>query len=309
MAVNKIYQDSIIAGGSIRDGQGKRIDTTYAKKSDIPDTYTKTEVNNLLVDKADIEDIPAPYILPTASVDTLGGVKIDGETINIDSNGKIFSKAMLLEENKDLNTLITPDITYYGTTTGGYTNLPIEGKSFNLQVLNAFNNSTDPAIVQQFTSEDGNIYVRAYYYNSNPDIGGSTGGGGGIEFPMGPEWTAWSKLATTNDIPSDTEKLTMSYADETLTFLYPDTSYGVVTFDLTPTNGTLEVTTPAIKKDTNKYKVVKNKDITYNYTAQGYKAKSDTVNVTEDTTITVVLEAGAGAGAGGDTGVEHITND
>lgn len=30
MAVNKIYQDSVIAGGSIRDGQGKRIDTTYA---------------------------------------------------------------------------------------------------------------------------------------------------------------------------------------------------------------------------------------------------------------------------------------
>lgn len=187
MAVNKIYQDSIIAGGSIRDGQGKRIDTTYAKKSEVPDAYTKTEVDNLLVDKADIEDIPAPYILPTASVDTLGGVKIDNTTINIDSNGVISSK-----------------------------------------------------------------------------------------------------------VPSDTEKLTMSYADETLTFSYPDTSYGVVTFDLTPTNGILEVTTPAIKKAVNKYKVVKNKDITYNYTASGYKAKSGTVNVTEDTTITVVLEAGAG---------------
>lgn len=102
--------------------------------------------------------------------------------------------------------------------------------------------------------------------------------------------------AKKSDIPSDTEKLTMSYADETLTFSYPDTSYGVVTFDLTPTNGTLEVTTPAIKKATNMYKVVKNKDITYNYTASGYKAKSGTVNVTEDTTITVVLEAGAGGG-------------
>lgn len=92
MAVNKIYQDSVIAGGSIRDGQGKRIDTTYAKKSDIPDAYTKTEVNNLLVDKADIEDIPAPYILPMASVDTLGGVKVDNTTIGIDSNGVISSK-------------------------------------------------------------------------------------------------------------------------------------------------------------------------------------------------------------------------
>lgn len=102
--------------------------------------------------------------------------------------------------------------------------------------------------------------------------------------------------AKKSDIPSDAEKLTMSYADETLTFSYPDTSYGVVTFDLTPTNGTLEVTTPAIKKATNMYKVVKNRDITYNYTAQGYKSKSGTVNVTENTTITVVLEAG-------DTGV------
>lgn len=82
MAVNKIYQDSVIAGGSIRDGQGKRIDTTYAKKSDIPDAYTKTEVNNLLVDKtnmvqASIASIPSdkyedltllasnqPYIAP-----------------------------------------------------------------------------------------------------------------------------------------------------------------------------------------------------------------------------------------------------
>ena len=192
MAVNKIYQDSVIAGGSIRDGQGKRIDTTYAKKSEVPDAYTKTEVNNLLVDKADVEDIPAPYILPTASVDTLGGVKIDNTTIGIDSNGVISSK-----------------------------------------------------------------------------------------------------------VPSDTEKLTMSYADETLTFSYPDTSYGVVTFDLTPTNGTLEVTTPAIKKAVNKYKVVKNRDITYNYTAQGYNSKSGTVNITEDTTITIVLEASASSGGGG----------
>ena len=170
MAVNKIYQDSVIAGGSIRDGQGKRIDTTYAKKS----------------------DIPTPYILPTASVDTLGGVKVDNTTIGIDSNGVISSK-----------------------------------------------------------------------------------------------------------VTSDTEKLTISYADETLTFSYPDTSYGVVTFNLTPTNGTLEVATPAIKKATNMYKVVKNRDITYNYTAQGYNPKSGTVNITEDTTITIVLEASASSGGGG----------
>ena len=54
-----------------------------------------------------------------------------------------------------------------------------------------------------------------------------------------------------------------------------------------------------IKKDTNMYKVVKNRDITYNYTAQGYNPKSGTVNITEDTTITIVLEASASSGGGG----------
>ena len=47
------------------------------------------------------------------------------------------------------------------------------------------------------------------------------------------------------------------------------------------------------------YKVVKNRDITYNYTAQGYNHKSGTVNITEDTTITIVLEASASSGGGG----------
>lgn len=181
MAVNKIYQDSIIAGGSIRDGQGKRIDTTYAKKSEVPDAYT----------------------LPTASTTTLGGIKVDGETINIDSNGKIFSKAILLENSEDLNTLVTPDMVYYGTASSGCENLPIEGKSFNLQVLNAFNSNTDPAVVQQFISEDGEIYVRAYRYDTNWAPGGSGGvGGGGGAQPMGPEWSSWSKLATASDIPT-----------------------------------------------------------------------------------------------------------
>lgn len=177
MAVNKIYQDSIIAGGSIRDGQGKRIDTTYAKKSEVPDAYT----------------------LPIASTTTLGGIKVDGETINIDSNGKIFSKAVLLENSEDLDTLVTPDMTYYGTASSGCENLPVEGKSFNLQVLNAFNSRTDPAVVQKFTTKEGDIYVRAYYYDTNwTPSGGGVGGGG--EQPMGPEWTAWGKLATTNDL-------------------------------------------------------------------------------------------------------------
>ena len=68
MAIEKIYQDGIIAGGAIRDGKGKRIDTTYAKKDEIPEAYT----------------------LPTASTSTLGGVKVDGSTITI-SDGVISS--------------------------------------------------------------------------------------------------------------------------------------------------------------------------------------------------------------------------
>lgn len=275
MAVNKIYQDNVIAGGSIRDGQGKRIDTTYAKKSDIPDAYTKTEVNNLLVDKADVEDIP----ISTSQL----------------TNDSGFVKATDIEPilltNEDLNTFKVNNKSYYALE-NTCTNTPTSDAQYGF-FLQVYLTGEDPTgrsgynqvYTQICTMSGGNIYKRTLYIDFNS---------------LQPVWTTWSKLATTNDIPLDTEKLTMSYADETLTFSYPDTSYGVVTFDLTPTNGTLEVTTPAIKKATNMYKVVKNRDITYSYTAQGYKSKSGTVNVTDDITITVVLEAGAGDG--GDTG-------
>lgn len=274
MAVNKIYQDSVIAGGSIRDGQGKRIDTTYAKKSDIPDAYTKTEVNNLLVDKADVEDIP----ISTSQL----------------TNDSGFVKATDIEPilltNEDLDTFKVNNKSYYALE-NTCINTPTSDAQYGF-FLQVYLTGEDPTgrsgynqvYTQICTMSGGNIYKRALYIDFNS---------------LQPVWTAWSKLATTNDIPSDTEKLTMSYADETLTFSYPDTSYGVVTFDLTPTNGTLEVTTPAIKKAINKYKVIKNRNITYNYTAQGYNPKSGTVNVTEDTTITIVLEASASSGGGG----------
>ena len=64
--------------------------------------------------------------------------------------------------------------------------------------------------LQQFISEDGEIYVRAYRYNTNWTPG-SDGVGG--EQPMGPEWTAWSKLATTSDVSTLTlDKVTMTDA-------------------------------------------------------------------------------------------------
>ena len=68
----------------------------------------------------------------------------------------------------------------------------------------------DPAVIQQFTTGEGDIYVRAYRYNTNWTPG-SDGVGG--EQPMGPEWTAWSKLATTSDVSTLTlDKVTMTDA-------------------------------------------------------------------------------------------------
>lgn len=43
MTISKKYNDNLIAGGAVRDGNGKRIDTTYA---DIEKVVTKIESGN-----------------------------------------------------------------------------------------------------------------------------------------------------------------------------------------------------------------------------------------------------------------------
>ena len=61
----------------------------YALKSEIPSTTN-------LATKAEVQEvenkIPAPYTLPTASTSTLGGVKVDGNTITI-ADGVISAKS------------------------------------------------------------------------------------------------------------------------------------------------------------------------------------------------------------------------
>lgn len=53
----------------------------------IEKTERENAVNQLSQQKADKSEIPAPYSLPTASADLLGGVKVDGNGLKIDANG------------------------------------------------------------------------------------------------------------------------------------------------------------------------------------------------------------------------------
>lgn len=46
---------------------------------DLSDYYTKTEVDQLIED--------SQYVLPTATADTLGGIKVDTNSLQIDENG------------------------------------------------------------------------------------------------------------------------------------------------------------------------------------------------------------------------------
>lgn len=67
-----------------------RFDSAFASKN----TYHLVEGSNLYFTEQRVLDvvtplIPAPYSLPTASTSVLGGVKVDGNTIVIDSYGTI----------------------------------------------------------------------------------------------------------------------------------------------------------------------------------------------------------------------------
>ncbi len=86
-------------GSSIRTLLDSKLPTAnfgfeFWKAIDDVTTYHITEDSNLYFTEQRVLDvvtplIPAPYSLPTASTSVLGGVKVDGNTIVIDSNGKI----------------------------------------------------------------------------------------------------------------------------------------------------------------------------------------------------------------------------
>lgn len=70
----------------------------YALRSELPDVSnlaTKDEIPTVITSYNDLTDkptIPSAYTLPTASTSTLGGVKVDGETIKI-TNGVISAES------------------------------------------------------------------------------------------------------------------------------------------------------------------------------------------------------------------------
>lgn len=47
MAVSKKYNDNLVAGGAVRDGNGNRIDTTYAKIANLAGVATSGSYNDL----------------------------------------------------------------------------------------------------------------------------------------------------------------------------------------------------------------------------------------------------------------------
>lgn len=61
-------------------------DTTPSANTVYSSEKTQYELDQLSQQKADKTEIPAPYSLPTASADTLGGVKV-GNGLSINENG------------------------------------------------------------------------------------------------------------------------------------------------------------------------------------------------------------------------------
>lgn len=96
--IYRIYEKDIAATYDVEDNE---ITTTYAKKTEIPTVPTNVSAftndagylteHQSLVEYAKKTEIPAPYTLPTASTSTLGGVKVDGNTITI-TDGVISAK-------------------------------------------------------------------------------------------------------------------------------------------------------------------------------------------------------------------------
>lgn len=87
-------KDYVALNGGGGTGEGGEIDlTSYVKKTELTaelaNYYTKTNADQKFALKS---EIPEAYTLPTASTETLGGVKVDGTTITIE-DGVITSHA------------------------------------------------------------------------------------------------------------------------------------------------------------------------------------------------------------------------
>ena len=137
-----------------------------------PDLATKSEVQQ-------VEDkIPAPYTLPKATTTTIGGVKPDGTTITIDSNGVIT--ANIPTKTSDLTNDSNFITTEYHDNTKQHVLVPGDNITITSDyVISAI----QPARYIESASTTGNTLK--LYYNDDTFItftptGGSGGGSGGV---------------------------------------------------------------------------------------------------------------------------------
>jgi len=148
-----------------------------ATKEDIPDAYTKTEVNNLLVDKADVDEIP----ITTSQL----------------TNDSGFIKSTDIEPtlltNEDLDTFKTNGKTYYALE-NTCTNTPTSDAQYGF-FLQVYSTGADPTgrsgynqtYTQVCTILGGSIYTRTL----------------SIDFySLQLTWGSWTKIAKISDIPS-----------------------------------------------------------------------------------------------------------
>ena len=140
----------------------------YALKSEIPSTTN-------LATKAEVQEvenkIPAPYSLPTASTSTLGGVKVDGNTITI-TDGVISAKGgsggaepnayikdasvsgntLTLTKKDDTEVVFTPSGGSSGGVSGYYfdptATLTNDDKS---HIIEIWNNKNVPMFIRQYS--------------------------------------------------------------------------------------------------------------------------------------------------------------
>lgn len=77
---------------TLEDDKEVVVDATLTQSGQAADAKaTGDAIGQLKDEKADKKDIPKPYTLPTASVDTLGGVKV-GEGLTVDADGTVGVK-------------------------------------------------------------------------------------------------------------------------------------------------------------------------------------------------------------------------
>ena len=120
--------------------------TTNFQEKLVSGTNIKTINNSTILGSG---DLTVSASLPTASTSTLGGVKVDGTTIDIDGNGVISFSGIGIEH------LITTTAT-----------LTVAGWSSNSQTVNVSGVTSSNAVIVTYAPESRSAYVAADIYCS-----------------------------------------------------------------------------------------------------------------------------------------------